>query len=542
MQLTTGTTVAEQIGQVIMAGFDGLTPTPEIVALIEQHQIGGIILFGRNIRDAEQLLALTSDLQAVAKAAGHRYPLLISVDQENGMIRQLNGGATQFPGSMSLGAIGSEQVAYEIAYATGRELRALGINMNLAPVVDVNNNPANPIIGVRSFGEDPQLVGRLAVAAVRGYRDAGVITSLKHFPGHGDTAVDSHRALPVVPHDLDRLEAVELVPFRAAIAAGAETVMVAHIAFPHLMPDASIPSTLSPEVVDGLLRRRLGYTGVIVSDCLEMNAVSETVGTERGTAMALCAGIDLVLVSHRYDRQLGSIAAVQAALDTGELSATRLREAAEHVLQLKARFLDWERLPERIIPAWVGGPDHAALVDRTYAAAVTLLRDDAQLLPVRLQPTQQILVVYPEREELIWRRPNRFPPAFLAASIRQRHAHVMDLAYGCPSDVSDWNELLDAAACADLIVMATNNAHMFRYQAEIMQRLLALGTPLIGILARDPYDFLLFPELGACIAAYEYTPAAMEAAARIIFGEQPARGKLPVTLPGLYERGAGITG
>src|SRR6266851_7263345 len=222
---TTSMALEEQIGQLLVVGFWGTTPSPEVIDLIRNYHIGGIILFSRNVQDAQEVLELTHRLQMIALRARHRAPLLIAIDQENGMVQRLGRGTTLFPGNMALGAIGSEQVVYNVAQATGRELKALGINMNLAPVVDVNNNPANPVIGVRSFGEDPRLVARLGSAMVKGYQNAGVIACLKHFPGHGDTAVDSHLALPTIPHALERLEAVELVPFRAGIEAGAESVM-----------------------------------------------------------------------------------------------------------------------------------------------------------------------------------------------------------------------------------------------------------------------------------------------------------------------------
>src|SRR5215467_4572704 len=313
-------TLEEQIGQSLVAGFWGTTPSPEIIDLIRNYHIGGIILFSRNVQDAQQVLELTHSLQLIAKTAGHPTPLLIAIDQENGMVRRLGKGTTQFPGNMALGATGSEQVVYDVAQATGSELKALGINMNLAPVVDVNNNPANPVIGVRSFGEDPHQVARLAAAAVKGYRAAGVISDLKHFPGHGDTAVDSHLALPIISRTLEQLEAIELVPFSSGIGAGADSVMIAHISFPALTHQEALPATVSPAIVRGLLREKLGYDGVIISDCMEMSAVAETIGTERAAVMALQAGVDLVLVSHTYARQRGSIEAMQSALQAGELS------------------------------------------------------------------------------------------------------------------------------------------------------------------------------------------------------------------------------
>ncbi len=216
---TDGMTLEEQIGQLLMVGFWGSTPSQEIIDLIQRHHVGNILLFSRNIRDAQQVFELTQSLQAIAQEAGQRYPLLIAIDQENGLVQRLGEAVTLFPGNMALGAIGSEKVAYEVALATGRELKALGINMNLAPVVDVNNNPANPVIGVRSFGEDAWQGARLAAAMVKGYHAARILACLKHFPGHGDTAVDSHLALPTIPYAFERLEALELAPFRSGIEA-----------------------------------------------------------------------------------------------------------------------------------------------------------------------------------------------------------------------------------------------------------------------------------------------------------------------------------
>src|ERR1700730_9547190 len=207
----------QQIGQTLMVGFGGTTASQDIIDLIQHYHIGNIILFSRNIHDAEQIRTLTQHLQKAAREAGHVHPLLIAIDQENGIVQRLGEAATLFPGNMALGAIGSEEIAAEVALASGNELKALGINMNLAPVVDVNNNAANPVIGVRSFGEEAHLVARLGSAMVKGYHDAGVIACLKHFPGHGDTAVDSHLALPTIPHTLERLDAIELVPFRSGI-------------------------------------------------------------------------------------------------------------------------------------------------------------------------------------------------------------------------------------------------------------------------------------------------------------------------------------
>jgi beta-N-acetylhexosaminidase len=536
--LTAEMTLEEQLGQVVVVGFTGTQVTSEVADLIERQRVGGIILFSRNVADTQQVLALTRDLQAVARAAGQRYPLLIAIDQENGVVRRLGRGATIFPGNMALAATGSEQLVYDVALATGRELKALGINLNLAPVVDVNNNPNNPVIGVRSFGEDAHAVARLGVAAARGYRAAGVTECLKHFPGHGDTVVDSHAGVPMVPFDLQRLESVELVPFRAGIAAGAASVMVGHIAFSRLTAHPTLPASISPEIVHGLLRERLGFGGVIASDCLEMGAIADTVGTEQGAVMALRAGIDLMLVSHRYDRQTGALAAIADAVRTGELPADAVRQAAERVLAMKARDLSWD-LPTPPVVEWVGGAAHQQLAAQAYALAVTLVRDEAALLPLRLRQDERLLVLDPSGEAGTPAEEQHGAEGWLAASCARRHGRVDSLPLSLRPTAGEREQAAQRAAGADLIIVATKNAHLHPEQAEVVRRLVQTGRRVIGVAVHNPYDLVAFPELRTYVVTYEYTPPAMEAAARVLWGEVTPQGRLPVALPGLYPRGHG---
>jgi beta-N-acetylhexosaminidase len=531
--------LAQMLGQLLVVGFDGTTVTPEVAGLIQHEHIGGIILFSRNLRDAEQTLALTRELQALARAAGHPHPLLIATDQENGVVRRLGRGTTIFPGNMALAATGTDALAYDIALATGRELTALGINLNLAPVLDINNNPANPVIGVRSFGEDPDQVARFGVAAVRGYQQSGVLNCVKHFPGHGDTAVDSHRALPAMPHALQRLDAVELVPFRAALAAGADSVMIAHVALARLTGTDALPATLAPGVVRELLRERLGFDGVVISDCLEMRAVSETVGTERGAVMALQAGIDLLLVSHRYDRQLGSLRALQAALERGEIPPEAVRRAAEHVAELKVRAISWEDQPDgkASVPEWVGGEAHRRLAMHAYEHAVTLVRDDQGIVPLRLAPDMRLLVVYPRGAAPAEADEGHVGAGGLVESIRRRHPAVDELAVSLQPTDAERAEAQRQAAGADVILVVTVDAYRNEPQAELARDLARTGRRTIGLAVRDPYDLVAYPAVGTYLATYEYTAPALETAARVLFGELRPQGRLPVTLPGLYARG-----
>jgi beta-N-acetylhexosaminidase len=530
---TAGMTLEEQIGQLFMVGFDGITATPDILDLIERYHVGGIIFFTRNIGAAQQVSDLTRSLQAAAFAAGQRAPLLISIDQENGMVRRLGEDMTAFPGNMALGAVGSEQIAADVAQATGEELKALGINMNLAPVADVNNNPANPVIGVRSFGEDAQQVARLVAAAVRGYRAAGIVSSLKHFPGHGDTATDSHLALPVIPHSMERLNAVELVPFKSGIAAGADSVMIAHIFLPALMPADGLPATVSPAIIQALLREQLGYAGVVISDCMEMDAITNTVGAARGSVLALKAGTDIVLVSHRADRQRASIKAALAAARSGELSTEAIAQAAERVLSLKQTLLSWDTAMPAAPSVWSGSPAHQQLAQQAYEQSTTLVSNADGLLPLRLDPSDALAVLIPQ--------PNTFSQAsdkvqhhdFFVAQMRQRHSNVNPIMLASQPTDAEIQQALHAARSARATIMLTMNANLDPQQAELVGALLQTGVPVIGLAVGNPYDLLAFPALRAYLATYEYTRPALEAAARVLFGETPARGHLPVSLPTL---------
>jgi len=529
-------TLEEQIGQVLMVGFAGLEPTSQLIGLIQQQHIGSIILFSRNIQSAQQVQDLTGHLQEIARQAGAIGPLLIALDQENGMVQRLGEDSTIFPGSMALGAVGEEQCAYEVALAAGQELRALGITLNLAPVVDVNNNPANPVIGVRSFGEDPWQVARLASAQIRGYQQAGLATCVKHFPGHGDTATDSHLAMPVVPYTQERLEQIELVPFAASIAAGTDCVMSAHISFPALMGASVLPATLSPLMIRQLLREQLGFCGVVITDCLEMNAVSETVGVGRGTVLAHLAGNDLLLISHRSDRQLAGIEALRTAVLSTEIAPAHLQEAASRVLALKSRLQERARhLPAPALRD-VGTASHRQLRDQIYERSVTLVRDEQTLLPLHLQPEQRLLLVLTHRAAWTQVEDRGYPEELLVASLRQRHANLDAVVLGEQASRAEYERVYGAARQADVILVVTVNVLHDPPQVQMMQELIKIGRPLIGLAPYSPYDLLAFPELGTYLVTYEYTAPAIVTAVRVLFGEIAPQGRLPVSLPGLYPR------
>ncbi|MEO7003329.1 MAG: glycoside hydrolase family 3 protein [Ktedonobacterales bacterium] len=531
-------TLEELIAQRFVIGFDGAQPSEGIIDLIRRYPVGGIIFFSRNIRNARQLYVLTSQLQAIAREARARAPLLITTDQENGVVRRLGPDATIFPGAMALGASGDESLVEAVAQASGAELRALGVPLNLAPDADVNTNPANPVIGVRSFGSDPETVARLVAAAVRGYQAAGVGATIKHFPGHGDTATDSHLALPTLPFTLERLRAVELLPFKSGIAAGVEVVMLAHIALPQITPETPIlPATLSRRIAQGLLRDELGFQGVIISDCLEMDAIAATIGVARGAVLAMQAGVDLILISHRVDRQVAGIEAALEAARQGALDPVELRASVARILRLKRRLLDRADKPDQSLDAAlavVGSAAHRQLSADAYARTTTLLRDEDRLLPLRLAPRQRLLALACPSELLMQASDTPYQHEALVEALQRHHPNVVGVLLAREMGEEQAGSIEQEIAAADAVLLVTLNAHLDAPQAEALHHAARIagqsGRPVIGLFACDPYDAVSFTEAHAALATYEYTRPALAAAADVLFGVRSAVGRLAVML------------
>ena len=336
--------MAERIGQMLFLGWQGdtddesRTVNDHAAALIDDLAAGSIIFMGRNVGDHAQMRAVTSELQA-RNASHGRPPLFLGVDQEGGRVNRLNPPHfTREPAPKVIGDTGDVGAARKSAAVIGRELASAGLNWDFAPVLDVNNNPKNPVIGNRSYGEDAALVASMGVAAVEGFQtDAGIIACGKHFPGHGDTDVDSHLALPIVGHDRARLDAVELAPFKAAIAADVGSILTAHIRFSRL--DPGLPATLSPAILTGILRQDLGYDGLITTDCLEMRGITDHWGAGEAAVLAVEAGADLLLACHTLSIQVAMRDALVDAAKSGRISEERLNASVSRILRAKARWL-----------------------------------------------------------------------------------------------------------------------------------------------------------------------------------------------------------
>ena len=511
-------TLEQKVGQVYMLGFDGTDLNDANRALIQGLHLGGVTLFGRNIENASQLARLDQDLQTVADPV----PLFISVDQEGGLVVRVTDGATIFPGNMAVGATGDPSLARQVAQASATELLAMGVNMDLGPVVDVNTNPLNPVIGVRSFGSNADLVSQFATQAVEGVQSTGVSAVAKHFPGHGDTSVDSHRDLPVVPHPLSRLESLELLPFQAAMRAGVDGIMTAHLYLPAIEPQQDLPATLSPRVLTDLLRDQLGYQGLILTDALDMDAIKKDRTAASASVQAFEAGADMLLVAgiNSDDRmRLGDgPPALLAAVQSGQVSQDRLDASVLRILEAKARrgiLVGTASAPLTPDASVLNSSANRALSLEVARRAVTLQRDDAGLLPLRAD--SRVLVVEapsPTRSDVVDDQ--------LASSLLDAIRQFAPSAYGAAT-----RDAVQAARNADVIVLGTFDLAQNPSQQKLAQDLSATGKPVVGVSLRGPYDAAVATMVGTYLTAYGDRPVHLRAAAEALFGKLTPTGQVP---------------
>lgn len=529
----------QKIGQMVMVGFPTPYVTDEIVTLIEKYHVGGIIYFRRNVENPRQVTNVSLELQKHAANVSDT-PLFICIDQEGGMVARIDwDSVTLIPGNMAIGAARDTELAYEAARICGEELLKMGINMNFAPSVDVNNNAKNPVIGVRSYGESPELVSELGAAQIRGLQDSNVSATAKHFPGHGDTAVDSHHGLAAVPHDEARLMSVELVPFIRAIEQNVDLIMTAHVMFPAFESD-DVPATLSRRVITDLLRDRLGYDGVIVTDCLEMHAISKVYGIAEGAVMSVEAGVDLVLISHTYHEQVAALEALVAAVRSGRISEAQIDASVDRLLALKAkRNISSLPVVTEDYEQQFGQPDSKEIVRQICERSITLVKDEGQL------PLQSVktLVIWPEVRQRTEVDEPIVQTYTLATALSESLADVTEYRIGTYPNAEEVATTVSFASDYDQIVIVTYNAvsDLHEGQVEIVKQISAREDARVVVAStRNPYELNQFPQVQTYLCCYENRPATMTALAKVLTGQIPAQGKLPVTLNEQYAYGHGL--
>ncbi|UCF18403.1 MAG: hypothetical protein JSU87_10670 [Gemmatimonadota bacterium] len=541
----------EKVGQLVFVWIPGgyaSTSSGEFAELERKVVEGGI---GGVAISVGLPHAYAAKLNALQKRA--RVPLLVASDFESGgpgmrlggvyalpYLLDLGGG-TMFPPTMAFGAIGEESFAYELGRITGLEARAVGVHLTFAPVLDVNSNPENPIINTRSFGEDPQLVARLGVAFIRGARAAELLTTGKHYPGHGDTRTDSHIDLPAVTASRARLDSVELVPFKRGVAAGVDAMMTAHIAAPAILGPDAPPATLSPYFLEGILRTDLGFRGVIFTDALRMGAIINRYGAGEAAVLALEAGAD-VLLAPADERE--TIVAVIDAVDAGRLSETRIDAALRRVLELKARagLHRGRRVDSENITSVVGSSKHRAFADSAAARSITLPRDRAGLLPIDAARTRRVLsLTFAGRDlPLAGRAFDR-----MLASALDSLASVWlneDTGEATYDSLAAWADSVELVLLS-LYVSPRAGAGGVAIPAvlvEFVRDLSDAGRPLVVLSFGSPYLLSSFPEVGTYVLAWGGADVSQRAAARALLGLSPISGRLPISLPPWHFFGDGL--
>ncbi len=497
----------------LMHSFRGHTPPPDVLEGIRRGDIAAFCLFAYNVESPAQLRTLTDALHQAAREGGQPPPL-VGIDQEGGQLIAVMNGATELPGNMALGATRSPELAGQAGRVTARELLAMGCNLNFAPVLDIDNNPDNPVKGVRSFGDSAALVSELGRAFIHGMQAEGVVATAKHFPGTGDASGDAHHVSAFVSRSLEEIETLELAPFRDAIAAGVGAVMISHVAFPAL--DGDTPASLSPRIVDGLLRREMSFDGLIISDAMDMQAVAIH-GAEPSLTQALRAGNDLVLMGHLPD-QMAMTDKLRPLLNEGSMA--RIRHARE-------------RLPSTMLPLdLVGCAEHQQIAQAIADASITLVRDHGRL-PLRPAEETHIAIITPRPVDLTPADTSSMVEIKLAGAIRARHPRTTALQIPFKADAQALQDALNAASSADMVIIGTITADQDSSQAAMVNELLARGKNPIVVALRTPYDLRAFPQVETYLCLYSIRPVSMEAVARVLFGELQARGLLPCKLPGI---------
>lgn len=487
--------------------------------VVRRLHLGGVVYFSwsNNLDNPRQVARLSNGLQRTALAGGAKVPLLVSTDQEQGTVVRLGAPATQLAGSMPLGAARNPDDAATAARIAGQELRAVGINQNYAPVADVNLDPRNPVIGVRSFGEAPSLVADLVAASVRGLRSGGSIPTVKHFPGHGDTGVDSHTGLPVINHSRAEWDRLDRAPFAAAVDAGVDTVMTGHIVMPQLDRSGD-PATLSRPMITGLLREELGFDGVIVTDSLRMEAVRQKYGDDRVPVLALRAGVDQLLMPPSPTK---AVSAVVAAVRSGELPESRIDESVGRILRLKLRrgLFDRPYADEDAVQRSVGSGEHREAAQQIADHGVTVLSNAGGSLPLQRAALRSALVTGWGATET------------LAARLTARKVATRTEETGDSPGLADVRRAVEASRGADLVVVTTARVVPAGQQARLVSALLAAHRRVVVVAVREPYDAAAFPNAPSLLATYSSAPPSLESAVRVMLGEVRPSGRLPVTIP-----------
>ncbi|HYL99609.1 MAG TPA: glycoside hydrolase family 3 N-terminal domain-containing protein [Blastocatellia bacterium] len=533
----------EKIGQLIVPATVGMFLGEDSVEFqdvqrnIVEFHVGGYHLLGdvNQLHDPAGAALLVNHMQKLSKL-----PLFITADFEGGVGYRYE-GATRLPRAMAMGATGSEELAYSSGQVTAEEGRAIGANVNFYPVVDVNNNPENPIINIRSFGSDPNLVSRMAAAYIRGLQSAGEMATAKHYPGHGDTSVDSHLELPIINVDRSRLDHIELPPFKAAIDQEVGGVMSAHIALPQIDP-SGLPATLSKKILTGILRQEMGFKGVIFTDALMMRGISAHYPDGEAAVRAIEAGADEVLYPPNVEQ---AFKAIKQAVDSGRVQMSRIEASDRRILEAKDRLgLNRERFADLSkLDQVLGSKAHMETAEQIMENAITLVRNENNTFPLKLDPAAKVLLVIMLDNNDGWA--GSPPGSRFEAELKRRHDNTTTVTISDRTSPAEYSLIRKLVGLSDVVIACgfiriaafKGSVGMPAEEMGLLQFLGGLKKPLAFISFGSPYIVSHLPELPTCVLTYEYYDGAEQAALKSVLGEIPFKGKLPVELPGLYPLG-----
>ena len=515
--------VQEKVGQLIMIGFGGTSVNDEIRLWLDDRKVGGAVLFSRNIVDLAQTAQLTRGIAELNTGI----PAFIALDQEGGNVVRVKDGATVLPGNMTLGATRSPMLAMVSGQSMGIDLRRLGFNMNLAPVLDINSNPRNPVIGVRSFGEEAKLVGQLGAWFIRGQQEVGVASVAKHFPGHGDTQSDSHFSMPAISADEARLFELELEPFVSSISAGVDALMTAHIAIPKVLEAPDLPATLSKRLLTDILRKRLGFEGIVITDGLEMQGIVKKYGSGEAAVRAILAGADMAMILWTKSKKEEVYQALLDAVDNGRLTRERLDASVRRILRVKYRRGLFD-IKETSLASVLEDQNYNALHRRVSSevarAGITLVRNRGEMLPLNSTRYPKVVVMA--------------PPGPLASRLeKEPNIEVIKIPWRTSRRLRTQitERILKAAERADALVFAVVNRSHVSVVQNVLRRAPKIPNAMISL--ASPYFLEYVPQIDAYVCAYSYQPVAQDAVADGLLGTLKMHGRLPVSLPGYYDAG-----
>lgn len=513
-------TIREKIGSMVMAGFPSTEIDSEYESLLRDYKISNVILFAGNLSSAEQAGKLCADLRRLVETSAG-VPALIAVDEEGGMVTRMPQKCVSFPGAMAVAATGNPKSAYAVGTLTARELRMLG--MDLAPVLDINSNPKNPVIGVRSYGDNVNAASEYGIQMMKGLEDGGILPVVKHFPGYGETVVDAHLGLPSVEKDLEGLKKCEFIPFKRVFREGAEAVMTAHVLFPNVEP-RKIPATMSKIFLTDILRGELGFKGLIITDCLEMDAVKKYYGPVKGAVAAVKSGADMIIVSHSAGVARDVCKGLEDAVASGEIPMGAVDASVKRIQRLKMKY---------------GNLKREDMSGEKIENQLKALRSSAAAISVKtITLLSGTLPKLSGRTLFAGCLPDRLTPVS-SPDVKLSFPKFMSAALGgdaLETPINPTGDEIDGAAAQassdkyDSIVIGTYNGNFYEGQIKMVNRLCGLNKNVVAVSLRNPYDLKFIDSRAVKLAAYEYTENALEAVAGILGGKSRPSGKMSVAL------------